>query len=82
METGYSVDICDAKTSQIKMISGALPQLVLGAVFKTVGPYVNRAAGGFDSHALPPIFSSNSSRTLSHYPNSPRAVVRSQLVEI
>jgi len=27
---------------------------VVAAVFKTVGPYASRAAGGFDSHALPP----------------------------
>jgi hypothetical protein len=27
--------------------------LVAAAVFKTVAPYVIRAAGGFDSHALP-----------------------------
>ncbi len=33
-----------------------LAQLVLASVFKTVGPYVNRAVGGFDSHALPPFF--------------------------
>ena len=31
-----------------------LVKLVLAAVFKTVGPYVKHAAGGFDSHALPP----------------------------
>ena len=30
-----------------------LAQLVLAAVFKTVESYVNRAIGGFDSHALP-----------------------------
>ena len=33
-----------------------LAHLVVAAVFKTVGPYVNHAAGGFDSHALPPFF--------------------------
>lgn len=27
--------------------------LVAAAVFKIVGPYANRAVGGFDSHALP-----------------------------
>ena len=30
-----------------------LAHLVVAAVFKTVVPRVNRAAGGFDSHALP-----------------------------
>lgn len=34
-----------------------LAQLVLAAVFKTVGRRVNRVAGGFDSHALPFFFS-------------------------
>ena len=39
--------------------SEVLVRLVAATVFKTVGPYVNRAAGGFDSHALPlfwPVF--------------------------
>ena len=31
-----------------------LVRLVAAAVFKTVGPYVKHAVGGFDSHALPP----------------------------
>ncbi len=31
-----------------------LPELVLGAVFKIVGPSVKQTVGGFDSHALPP----------------------------
>ena len=39
--------------------------LVVAAVFKTVGLYVNRATGGFDSHALPPFYSA-SHRTQSH----------------
>jgi len=30
-----------------------LAHLVVAAVFKTVESYVNHAAGGFDSHALP-----------------------------
>ena len=32
-----------------------LAQLVLVAVFKTVGSYGNHVIGGFDSHALPPL---------------------------
>ena len=31
-----------------------LAPLVRATVFKTVGLYGNHAAGGFDSHALPP----------------------------
>ena len=30
-----------------------LADLVIAAVFKTVGPYEKHAVGGFDSHALP-----------------------------
>ena len=33
-----------------------LRRLVPRSVFKTVGLYGNHAAGGFDSHALPPFF--------------------------
>ena len=32
-----------------------LAQLVLVAVFKTVGSYGNHVIGGLDSHALPPL---------------------------
>ena len=34
-----------------------LVRLVAASVFKTAGLSVNRLAGGFDSHALPPFFS-------------------------
>jgi hypothetical protein len=34
----------------VEVLSGLVPL----AVFKTVGSYVKRAVGGFDSHALPP----------------------------
>ena len=34
-------------------LSEVLARLVAAAVFKIVEPHVNRAAGGFDSHALP-----------------------------
>ena len=33
-----------------------LVRLVAASVFKTAGLSVNRSAGGFDSHALPPFF--------------------------
>ena len=33
-----------------------LAQLVLVAVFKTVGSHGNHVIGGFDSHAFPPFF--------------------------
>ena len=36
------------------MDTEVLAQLVLVAVFKTVGSYGNHVIGGFDSHALPP----------------------------
>ncbi len=37
-----------------RLFSPEVPaQLVLAAVFKTVGPYEKHAVGGFDSHALP-----------------------------
>ncbi len=42
-----------------------LAHLVVASVFKTVGSYVNRAIGGFDSHALPPFFLA-SCRARSH----------------
>ena len=50
------------------MASGleVLAHLVVAAVFKTVEPYVNRAVGGFDSHALPPFFCAVG-RTLRHH---------------
>ena len=55
------------------MASGleVLAHLVVAAVFKTVEPYVNRAVGGFDSHALPPFFCAVG-RTLRHHEASPR----------
>ena len=48
-----------------------LAHLVVAAVFKTVEPYVNRAVGGFDSHALPPFFLAPG-RRLWHHEASPR----------
>ena len=42
--------IADHDTTEV------LAHLVVASVFKTVGSYVNRAVGGFDSHALPPFF--------------------------
>ena len=39
--------------------------LVVAAVFKTVGPHVNRVVGGFDSHTLPPFFTALSSRNVA-----------------
>ena len=52
----------------VTMASGleVLAHLVVAAVFKTVEPYVNRAVGGFDSHALPPFFLAPG-RTLWHH---------------
>ena len=52
-----------------------LAHLVVAAVFKTVEPYVNRAVGGFDSHALPP-FLCAVGRTLWHHEASPRQAPR------
>ena len=46
-----------------------LVKLVLAAVFKTVGPYKKHAAGGFDSHALPP-FSLHSRHFLCNHAKS------------
>ena len=40
----------------LKISVEVLAHLVVASVFKTVGSYVNRAIGGFDSHALPPFF--------------------------
>ena len=37
-----------------KTLLEMLTQLVLVAVFKTVGPHGNHVVGGFDSHAFPP----------------------------
>lgn len=34
-------------------VSEVLAHLVVATVFKTAGPCVNRAVGGFDSHAFP-----------------------------
>ena len=52
-----------------------LAHLVVAAVFKTVEPYVNRAVGGFDSHALPP-FLCAPGRRLWHHEASPRQAPR------
>ena len=53
-------------------------RLVAAAVFKTVGPYVKHAAGGFDSHALPPFFSfrTNGSPILTLAPSVPASFMR------
>ena len=37
-----------------QVLGEVLVHLVVATVFKTVGTYVNRGSGGFDSHALPP----------------------------
>jgi hypothetical protein len=55
-------DLCKSadglvKRTSIIRTSEVLLELVLGAAFKAVGPYVKRAVGGFDSHSLPPFFS-------------------------
>ena len=45
-----------------------LARLVVAAVFKTVGPYVKHAVGGFDSHALPPYFHRTPERKVETMP--------------
>ena len=51
-----------------------LADLVIAAVFKTVGPYEKHAVGGFDSHALP-LFVSRPNR--SGWPEAVRQALSS-----
>ena len=48
--------VWDSKTKRVQNKTEVLAYLVVAAVFKTVGRYVNRVFGGFDSHALPPFY--------------------------
>ncbi len=50
-----------------------LAHLVVAAVFKTVGTYVNRRSGGFDSHALPLSRAVGSTREVDRQVNDPIA---------
>ena len=61
-----------ARAADARLERGSARGLVALAVFKTVAPCRRGTGGGFDSHALPPLFVRGGPRPLHHPPGRSR----------